>query len=407
VLLSQLLLAAGNQEVDSLREARDTIVSRLGPDSREALEADESLARAYADFGRYQEGEQLMVGALERRRRRFGPDHPDTWRATSQLAHFHKLAGKHDLATSMYQDAIAGLEPSLSPDDPDVLSTKVGLSGSYLELRRYRETQVLLGDVIDRLRRVHGTRGFQTLVALHNLACADANLGQVESALGHLGEAIESGWNYPFGPARDPQLFPLHGDPRFDALDRAGRLNDRGFWSAHFFDAEARLREGRFAEAEPMLNDLIAATDRGGGREATDSGRFARLALARCWIRQGRFDEAESLLLPMHKDGTWRRIYDLLAQCDLGRGRLESALARIAESAAITGKEFENVEVLYLEAEVEALRGRDQAALGILARAAELGFEDADRLEHDLAFVTLRSQAEFKAIVQSARAHAL
>src|SRR5262245_8267264 len=109
---------------------------------------------------------------------------------------------------------IAGLERSVGPDDPDVLSTKVALSGSYLELRRYAEVQALLEPALDPIRRVFGERDYQMQVALYNLACAHANAGRIEPALAYLGRAIDRGWAYPYGPAHDPLLLPLHGDPR-------------------------------------------------------------------------------------------------------------------------------------------------------------------------------------------------
>jgi eukaryotic-like serine/threonine-protein kinase len=411
-LQSKLLLAAGNQaiasnnEIATLREARDLIVSLQGPDSLEAIEADESLARAYAFVHRSAEGEPLSIAALERRRRRDGQDHPDTWRATARLAYTYKAGHQHDSAVPLFQAAIAGLERRLGPDDRDVLSTKVGLSGSYLALRRYRETQALLEGIIGSIRRVYGERDFQTNVALYNMACARANLGDLEPAFGYLSESIERGFAYPRSVARDPLLLSLHDDPRFDALDRAGRLNFRTTWYINYLDAEARIREGRCDEAERLLHDLIAAQDRGAGIP----GGGARWNLAKCWIRRGRYEEAEGLLagLLLASESLFGEsiTYDLLVQCDLGRRKRESALARIATAIAAADPELENVEILYLEAEREALRGQDRASLQLLARAAELGLDDFDRLENDLAFVKLRSRPEFQAVVRSARRHA-
>jgi len=68
---------------------------------------------------------------------------------------------------------------------------------------------------------------------------------------------------------------------------------------------------------------------------------------------------------------------------------------------------FENVEKWYYEAQINALRGRDAEALRSLTRAAEMGYNDADQLEHDLAFAKLRKRPEFVAISQTARRHAL
>ena len=104
--------------------------------------------------------------------------------------------------------------------------------------------------------------------------------------------------------------------------------------------------------------------------------------------------------------GGERRVLDLLAQCDLGRGRPEAALAKIEAAAALGHPVFEHVDLLYADAQLQALRGRDDAALRSLARASELGFDDADRLEHDLAFAPLRTR-RVPGHRQAARARAL
>ena len=413
-LLARLSLAAGQDAIksgigfDALRAARDFVVSQEGPESREAIDADEKLARFLANANRNPEAEALQFSALENRRRLEGPDHVDTWRSTARMAYVYKSAHKHDRAAAMFEEAVEGLKRHLGPDDPDVLSSKVSLSGSYLELGQYRETQALLEGAVERIRRVHGERDYQTYVAFYNLACANARLGNLEAALAHLHESTERGFCYPGGPLRDLHLLALHGDPRFEALERAGRLNARSTWWNHFLHAEERIRDRRFGEAESMLRDLIAASDRVDGKGFGDRASGSRWMLAKCFVRQGRFDEAEALLLfVLDNSQGAASVHDLLAQCELGRGRPELALARIALSAEGIDPERENVEMIYLEAESEAIHGRNPDALRLLARAAELGFDDFDRLENDLAFVTLRPSAEFTSVARSARKRAL
>ena len=295
-----------------------------------------------------------------------------------------------------------------------MLTTKIGLSGSDLALGRYREARAVLDGAIDRVRRVFGERDFQTRVAIYNLACANANLGNVDSALGYLHESIERGWIYPAGPARDPLLRPLHGDPRFDVLERAGRWNDPASWSPAIFRADEDVRHGRYAEAERTLGNVIAGVRRAAGSRFDPMLWRAQRALAACWIQQRRFDEAERLLTAALTDARTERIplhepeaLDPLVQCDLGRGRRDSALARIAEAAKSISREFGNVELLYSKAQIAAIRGDDSAALRQLAECSELGFTDAERLERDIAFVKLRPTAEFRAIARAARKRAL
>jgi serine/threonine protein kinase/tetratricopeptide (TPR) repeat protein len=419
-LQSQLLLAAGNnqtrygRELDVLTASRERLASLRGPDSPQVLAADDSLARTYMYQGRCHEAESLLFDVLDRRRRLVGSDHPDTWRTMVHLGEVYKASQKHDRAAPLFEDAIKGLEPRLGPDDRDVLSAKVLLSGSYLELRRYAETQALLEPAVDRIRHVFGELDFQTHVALYNLGVAQANSGDGEGAFRYLRESIDRGWNYPTSLARDPMLLSLHGDPRFDALERAGRLNERGSWDHWCFEAQSRLREGRLADAERLLRDLIAAIERVDRNGPGGRAVLPRFILAKCWIRRGRFDDADRLLLPTLSEARAkmnhaqeRDTLKLLAQCDIGRGMRASALARIAAAGAWYGLLYENVEKYYNDAQSEALRGRYDEALRFLARASEMGFDDVEQLEHDLAFIRLRSRAEFKAIAKSARRRAL
>ena len=170
----------------------------------------------------------------------------------------------------------------------------------------------------------------------------------------------------------------------------------------------------RLADAERLLHDLIAAIERVDRNAAGGRAAPARLTLAKCWIRRGRFDDAERLLLPTlsaaraasNGDIQWRSL-ELLAQCDIGLGRRESALGRLEAAASIVGPPFMHVERYYHEAQIEALRGRSDEALRTLNRATEMGFDDVDQLEHDLAFAGLRARAEFAAIAKSVRRRAL
>jgi tetratricopeptide (TPR) repeat protein len=295
------------------------------------------------------------------------------------------------------------------------LSSKVGLSGSYLELGRYADTENLLQPALATIRRVFGERNYQTRVALYNLGCAHANSGRVDAAFEYLRESIEVGWTYPGAPVRDHLLLPLHGDPRFQELDRLGRLNNAALsGNLPWYEASVLLREGRLAEAERLFQDLLAAVGRVNGSAAGGRASAFRVGLAKCWTRQGRFDDARELLVPtlaaartaMDRQDE-RRILEALAQCDIGSGNLKSALDRIAAAAALHHPELDRGETYYSEAETLALQGTGGDALRSLGRASELGFDDADRLEHDLAFRSLRDHSSFKAIDGAVRRRGL
>jgi len=87
------------------------------------------------------------------------------------------------------------------------------------------------------------------------------------------------------------------------------------------------------------------------GRRQGDTGAGWRWPS--CWIRQGRWEEAEGLLAPIlaalrteSNPVGERHVLDHLAQCDLGRGGREAALAKIEAAAALGHPVFEAVDLL-------------------------------------------------------------
>jgi eukaryotic-like serine/threonine-protein kinase len=419
VLLGQVLFAVGSSLFESsegtrgfdllMKEARGHIVSNLGADDPLAIETGEKFARTLMYNTRYGEAEPLLLDALERRRRISGADHPDTWRTTALLAHLYKLRNSHEQAVPLFESAVAGLERRSGPDDPDVLSSKVGLSGSYLELGRFAAARALLSPVVDRIAAVFGDGNWQTHVAYYNLACALAKSGRIDEAFAALDTSLERGWTFPLW--RDGFLIPLRGDRRFDGLARVARFNFRPFWEDRFFQAKLLLSSGRLDEAERLFSDLIAAGARVEGITSRRRMFSLQVNLATCWIRRGRFEDAERLLLSAlttaraeeSRLNAQQSILEALAQCDIGRGRRASALDRIAAAAANNHPVYEAAERLYAAAESEALQGQPEEALRTLTRAAESGFDDPDRLENDLAFRGLKGRPEFSEIARSVR----
>ena len=55
-------------------------------------------------------------------------------------------------------------------------------------------------------------------LAMYNLACLDAIDGDIDGSLEWLEGAVDAGYTDAEWMAEDPDLEPLHGDPRFEAL---------------------------------------------------------------------------------------------------------------------------------------------------------------------------------------------
>ena len=83
-----------------------------------------------------------------------------------------------------------------------------------LDAGRHADARELLLDALER----YDDRD----AVLYNLACAEAQLGQVDAALRHLGEALQLRPGFAESAAADDDLAPLRADPRFGRLTAGG-----------------------------------------------------------------------------------------------------------------------------------------------------------------------------------------
>ena len=85
--LTLSLWLAGRRELSSTagKRAVDGFLKRLGPDDPKTLDAMFNLARTYLHLGYLEKSYELLVVVLRKRKRLFGPDHPDTLMTRNEL----------------------------------------------------------------------------------------------------------------------------------------------------------------------------------------------------------------------------------------------------------------------------------------------------------------------------------
>jgi hypothetical protein len=105
---------------------------------------------------------------------------------------------------------------TLGPDHFLTLDTRAQLAVNWALQNRNQEAKRELETVLPGLERVAGADHPRVLEMFYNLACLAARVGDREQALGCLERSFE-GRRDP-GMLADPDLEPLHGDPRFVAL---------------------------------------------------------------------------------------------------------------------------------------------------------------------------------------------
>jgi tetratricopeptide (TPR) repeat protein len=85
---------------------------------------------------------------------------------------------------------------------------------ALLDAGRHAEARERLLDALDRYEDRESV--------LYNLACAEAQLGRVDAAFRHLGEAFGLRPAFAEHAGDDPDLEPLRADPRFGELTKGG-----------------------------------------------------------------------------------------------------------------------------------------------------------------------------------------
>lgn len=247
------------------RTFRDVYEGRnrvLGPDDPDTMTARSNLALVLADEGRFPEAEVLDRQTLEQLVRVLGPEHPFTLTTMNNLADVLISEGKYPEAEKLNREILRVRERVLGPEHPDTIVSMANLGSVLTSAGRAREAEDLLVEVVEKRRKVLGPEHPETVKGMANLAAVlglekkyaqaeqvgrealgigrrvlgekDPTLaiilynlgalagigGRSDQAIELLYQAIDAGLPPPAaaGMDRDPDLQPLHGNPRFPGL---------------------------------------------------------------------------------------------------------------------------------------------------------------------------------------------
>jgi non-specific serine/threonine protein kinase/serine/threonine-protein kinase len=266
------------EEAEKLQRETFEIQKRvLGPENEDTLTSMNNLANTLSYEHKYAEAEALRRRGLDIQRRVLGPEHPDTLRSMTNLADTLYLESRYSDAEKLERETLEIQKRVLGPEHPETLMTMYNLTcalnktGSFVEAEalgrktldvrsrvlgpedraslksmvsfaitlrkeaRYPEAEKLLRDALARQERTLGPHHRDVAASFYQLAVLDGVQGKNDEALSWLRQAINQGlpledknsiWT-------DPDLNPLHGDKRFNALvseieDRHGKAEPRG-----------------------------------------------------------------------------------------------------------------------------------------------------------------------------------
>jgi CHAT domain-containing protein/tetratricopeptide (TPR) repeat protein len=241
----------------------------LGPEHPNAYMFMNTLGLLYDTQGRYDDAEQILKRALERREAASGPDHPDTLKQFANLAAHYDRRGHLDKAEPLYRQVLAGREKVLGPEHPDTLEGIYQLGFLYQKQDRDAEAETFYKRALAGQEKVLGREHANTLKSVDGLLMlytAQARYGEAEP----LHKWALAG--------REKGLGPEHPDTLRKVRDLAKVLD----------------RQGRYSEAEPLYKQALAGLQKVLGPEHGDALLCIK-SLASVYFAQGRYREAEPL----------------------------------------------------------------------------------------------------------------
>jgi serine/threonine protein kinase/tetratricopeptide (TPR) repeat protein len=359
-----------------------------------------ALGEMKAIRGRWEEAESLLRESLAMQRRLAAGDDPGTATRLNNLAYVIQVRGAPEAALEMYEDSLAMRRRLFTGDHADIAESLNNLGFCLAALGQFERSQDSYHQALDMRRRLHKGDHPDIAVSLGNVAAALVSLDRPRDALPQCRAAMEMLRR--LNPRDDfhtataignvafclqalnqyAEALPLHEEALHmverlaageDIESVAAALNNVGYCLAamgRYEDALSRhkqaldlrvqlddedplarslnntgamlLRLGRPGEAEPLLRDCLAISERlwpDGTAGPGPDRRHATFGLMGEALRDlGRFADAEPLLLKawdhfkaakpaLKRDHAARllKLYEAWDKAEPGRGHQESA----------------------------------------------------------------------------------
>jgi eukaryotic-like serine/threonine-protein kinase len=202
------------------RELLDIENRVLGPEHTTTLSTIGELAFTVQSEGNNAEAEKMFRQLLDTQRRVLGPEHPATLATISNLAANLAIEGNYTEAEKMRRESLDIERRVLGPEHPSTLMTINNLADTLEKEGRYAEAEKMEREALDIGRRVLAPDHPTTAVSIYNLGVLAAHQSRKDEAFSLLRQAVDHGLP-PYadlGIDTDPDVEPLHGDPRFVAL---------------------------------------------------------------------------------------------------------------------------------------------------------------------------------------------
>jgi tetratricopeptide (TPR) repeat protein len=141
-----------------------------------------NLGRVLLQRDELEESHELMLEALECRRRSLGESHPDTSSAKVQLAKSRLARSESTAAEALLREALPELQDRLGPEHYASIDASNELGRLLLETGRVKEAEPLLRAKLDFDRANYGPEHISTLKASRSLSRAWFAMGRTAEA---------------------------------------------------------------------------------------------------------------------------------------------------------------------------------------------------------------------------------
>jgi eukaryotic-like serine/threonine-protein kinase len=189
--VSLYALGEADLAVEVLQKALNTRKAKLGPDHPNTLISMNNMAVGYRDAGKLDLALPLLEETFKLHKAKLGPDHPDTLVCMNNLAGGYRDAGKLDLALPLLEETFKRAKAKLGADHPDTLNSMNSLAACYWSLRRLDKSVPMFEELLPLQEKKLG-RGHpdvQTTVA--NLGVNYRDAGNLDLALPLLEETVK------------------------------------------------------------------------------------------------------------------------------------------------------------------------------------------------------------------------
>ncbi len=337
----------------------------LGANHTETVETAYLLGCIRLQEDRADAAAPLLRRGWEHRRVVLGPEHEDTIGALAQLATSMRLQKRWEESKALLRELEAHLSNTLKADDPELLRVRNNLATTLEDLGELEAACKIFEEVLALQAQGDGFR-LDTLRALNNLASIYRQLDRDDEAIAILERALALkkrfmseghasvliGMNnladalWPIESRRD-EAIAMWRDALRLAQEHHGERSHLTL-SLRMVHGRLKVREERFAEAEPELRSVLALVEEhlGPNHRLVPS---ARSTLVDALLGQERFEDALPIALGLPKlaerilprqapsHGVYR-IQLGLALVGAGRGEdarqpLEAGLERLPESS--------------------------------------------------------------------------